>query len=69
MNKQIEALEIIKAGAFATYKQAGVPEQLWQSLLNKQATKLAAEINAQNRRVKIAEMIRNSPRVKAASGK
>lgn len=63
---QNQMMEVIKAGAFSTYKQAGVPQPLWEQLLDKQATKWAEALQAKHRRTKIAEAIRNSPRVKQA---
>jgi hypothetical protein len=64
--KQAQMMELIQAGAFSTYKQAGVPEQHWEALLDRQATKWAEALQAKERRTKIASAIRNSPRVKAA---
>lgn len=69
MTTQEQNMEAIKAGAFSTYKQAGVPEHLWGQLLDKQATKWASALQAQDRRTKVAEAIRTSPRLQAMKAK
>jgi len=69
MTAQEQNMEAIKAGAFSTYKQAGVPEHLWERLLDKQATKWASALQAKERRTKVAEAIRTSPRVQALKAK
>ena len=66
---QQEQMEVIKAGAFSTYKQAGVPEPLWEQLLDKQALKWASALQAKDRRTKVAEAIRASPWLKSLQAK